>query len=71
MNLIQSWPAFGLIVAMVTVLYVFWPSKLLKKNEYVLFFFISLSTYWFIMLLCHIFLGGFQHETDTTSIFLQ
>lgn len=70
MNLIQSWPAWGLIVAMVTVLYVFWPSKLLKKNEYVMFFSITLSTYWFIMLLCHISMGGFHHETDATSIFL-
>ena len=70
MSLLQSWPALGLLVAMVTVLYVCWPSKLMKKNEYVMFFLISLSTYWLIMLICHICMGGFHHQTDTTSIFL-
>ena len=69
MSLLQSWPALGLLVAMVTVLYVCWPSKLMKKNEYVMFFLISLSTYWLIMLICHICMGGF-HQTDATSIFL-
>lgn len=70
MSLLQSWPALGLLVAMVTVLYVCWPSKLMKKNEYVMFFLISLSTYWLIILICHICMGGFHHQTDATSIFL-
>lgn len=70
MSLLQSWPAWGLIVAMVTVLYICWPSRLMKKNEYVMFFLISFSIYWLMMLICHICMGGVHHQTDTTSVFL-
>lgn len=69
MDLLQAWPVWGLIVTMVTVLYVFWPSRFLKKNEYVLFFSISFSAYYLLMAICHICLGGFQHETDIPSLF--
>lgn len=70
MSLLQSWPAWGLIVAMLTVLYVCWPSRLMKKNEYVMFFLISFSIYWLLMLICHVCMGGFHHQTDTTAVFL-
>ena len=70
MSILQFWPAWGLIIAMVTALYICWPSRLMKKNEYVMFFLISFSIYWLLMLICHVCMGGFHHQTDTTAVFL-
>ena len=65
--IVEAWPVWGMVTAIMTALYLLWPSKLMKKNEYVMFFLSSFSIYWLLMLLLHIYLGGFHHKTDLTS----
>ena len=61
--IVEAWPLWGLVTAVMTLAYMLWPSRLMKKNEYVVFFLCSFSAYWLLMLLLHIYLGGFHHTT--------
>ena len=62
---------WGMVTAIMTCVYLFWPSKYMKKNEYVAFFLSSFSLYWLLMLLIHIYIGGFRHVTPLSgSLFL-
>ena len=65
--IIDAWPVWGLVIAIMTVMYLLWPSKLMKKSEYVTFFLSSFSIYWLLMLFLHIYLGGFHHQTPLTG----
>lgn len=69
--IIEAWPMWGMVTAIMTCVYLFWPSKYMKKNEYVAFFLSSFSLYWLLMLLIHIYIGGFRHVTPLSgSLFL-
>ena len=65
--IVDAWPVWGMVTAITTVVYLLWPSKLMKKNEYVMFFLSSFSIYWLLMLFLHIYMGGFHHKTDLTG----
>ena len=65
--IIDAWPVWGMVTAIMAIVYLLWPSKLMKKNEYVMFFLCSFSIYWLLMLLLHIYLGGFHHKTPLTG----
>lgn len=65
--IVNAWPVWGMVIAIMSVVYLLWPSKLMKKSEYATFFLVSFSVYWFLMLLLHIYLGGFQHRTTLTG----
>ena len=56
-----------MVIAIMSVVYLLWPLKLMKKSEYATFFLCSFSIYWLLMLLLHIYLGGFHHKTSLTQ----
>ena len=41
--IIDAWPVWGMVTAIMAIVYLLWPSKLIKKNEYVVFFLCSFS----------------------------
>ena len=65
--IVNAWPVWGMVIAIMSVVYLLWPSKLMKKSEYATFFLCSFSIYWLLMLLLHIYLGGFHHKTPLTG----
>ena len=65
--IVNAWPVWGMVIAIMSVVYLLWPSKLMKKSEYATFFLCSFSIYWLLMLLLHIYLGGFHHKTSLTG----
>lgn len=67
MYIADSWPVWGMVVVLETIIYTLWPSRLMKKNEYLQFFLFSFSLYWFLMIFLHLCLGGFHHETPITG----
>ena len=64
---VEAWPVWGMVIAIMAVVYLLWPSRLMKKNEYMTFFLSSIGVYWFVMLVAHFCLGGFHRETDLTG----
>ena len=65
--IVNAWPLWGMVIAIMSVVYLLWPLKLMKKSEYATFFLCSFSIYWLLMLLLHIYLGGFHHKTSLTT----
>ncbi|MBQ8454892.1 MAG: hypothetical protein IJ537_06115 [Bacteroidaceae bacterium] len=65
--IVNVWPVWGMVIAITTVVYLLWPSRLMKKSEYATFFLCSFSIFWLLMLAAHIYMGGFHHATPLTG----
>ena len=68
--IVEGWPMWGLVVSITALLYVLWPSKLLKKNEYVMFFLLSVSTYWLLQIVLNFWLARSGRPLPAPTILL-
>ena len=54
--IVDAWPIWGMVIAIMSVVYLLWPSRLMKKSEYAKFFLCSFSIYWLLMLALYIYI---------------